>query len=177
MIGVRPDGRATCGVTVSPSLCYVVAAMPTDMQQLCQTVMTHEVALFGEERRSQPPASASAIAAAERRLGLRLPASYREFARHVGEAAWPLAIHDVESLARSGPEDDRPSFLVAFATDAAGNDWCFDTRDMQEQEYGILFWDHEDPPDPDELEAGYDATPFHEWLAQCIRDALEDQSA
>jgi hypothetical protein len=151
--------------------------LPTDIKQLCQTVLTHEVALFGEERRSQPPATASAIAAAERRLGLRLPLSFKEFARQVGEAAWPLAIHDVEALTRSGPDDDRPSFLVAFATDDAGNDWCFDTRDMQGQEYGILYWDHEDLPDPEELEAGYHATPFHEWLAERISEALEDSPA
>lgn len=150
--------------------------MPTDMQQLCQTIMTHEVALFGEERRSQPAASAAAIAAAERRLGLRLPASFKEFARQVGEAAWPLAIHDVESLAPSGPDDERPSFLVAFATDDAGNDWCFDTRDLQDQEYGIIYWDHEEPPDPEELEAGYYATPFHEWLTERIGEALAEQS-
>jgi hypothetical protein len=59
---------------------------------------------------------------------------------------------------------------VPFASDASGNDWSFDTRTFEAGEYAIVWLDHEEPPDDEELEGGYEATAFDEWLQGVVAD-------
>jgi hypothetical protein len=119
-------------------------------------------------------ATAEALAEAEARLGGRLAKTFVQFARAVGSTRWPVEIHAVEALAPYPPEWGRPSYLVAFATDGSGNDWCFDLRHREKGEYPIVFWDHEDPPDAAELEQADVVTTFDAWLEEQVGEALDE---
>jgi hypothetical protein len=115
------------------------------------------------------PATTTALAAAEARLGGPLPAGYRAFALALGAIDWPVVILGPAALARA--DDGRPAYLIPFAHDPSGNDWSFDTRERSGDELAIVYWDLEDPPPDDELAGGYQATPFAEWLAERLDDA------
>lgn len=145
------------------------------MKRLYETVLENESRWLGElskvERSTATPA---AIQSAETKLGVSLPETFKQFARRVGAASWPLHIYSVDALAPYPPDWERPSYLIAFATDGGGNDWCFDTRKLQSGEYAIVFWDHEEPPDGEELDAQAAATPFDEWLEDVVTDKLND---
>lgn len=95
-------------------------------------------------------------------LGRALPATFLEFQRLIGGRAVPGL--DVLRLAASADDDASlveknlawrsprhglglPATLIAFASDGAGNLFCFDTRDSVE-EPPIVLWDPlEDPRD------------------------------
>jgi hypothetical protein len=145
------------------------------MKRLYETVLENESEAFRGRDRSK--VTGEAIRAVERKLGVQLPKTYKQFASQVGRASWPVDIRSIEALAPYPSDWDRPAHLIAFATDGGGNDWCFDTRALEDQEYSIIFWDHEEPPDPKELAEPGPSTPFDEWLEDLVSDKLaEDES-
>ncbi|MCP9488803.1 MAG: SMI1/KNR4 family protein [Solirubrobacteraceae bacterium MAG38_C4-C5] len=119
-----------------------------------------------------PPASEEQIVAAERELGVRLPAAYRAFlAEHNGGyldpahfdhevlverlfSAGPTQVEELEDLVSvrrtySGPgsDHDLPAFLLPVAGDPFGNLVCLSVE-SDTGESIVHLWDHE-VADPD----------------------------
>lgn len=116
-------------------------------------------------------ASADALAAAERALGVTIEGSYRRFLMRFG---WGGVEHlevnglgapphlDLVRLTRSERaemEPGLPDHLLPLMNDGAGNLLCLDTRIMGEPP--VVFWDHEAGPEqtPDKV-----AQSFSLWL-------------
>jgi hypothetical protein len=117
------------------------------------------------------------IVTAEALLGIELPVSYKRFATELGRVFWPVEIFAPKDLRRSDGRFGQPSFLVAFATDGGGNDWCFDTRRLFDGEYSIVFWDHEEPTSEVEEPASAIGG-FAEWLETLVHErSAEDEAA
>ena len=145
------------------------------MKRLYKTVLENESQMFGELLKTvRSTATPGAIRSVETRLGVPLPKTFKQFLEQVGSASWPVDIYSAEALAPCPPDLERPQHLIAFATDGGGNDWCFDTRQLQDHEYSIVFWDHEEPPDAQELEEQGPSTPFDEWLEELVSNRLND---
>lgn len=125
-----------------------------------------------------PPAGATqtALARVEAALGVKLPTTYRAFAKAAGSASWPVEVFDAERLVRGGGFG-QSEWFVAFATDGAGNDWGFDVRAMTRGEYPILFWDHEEPPPAEELAEPGLAVRFDDWLGELVSGELATERA
>lgn len=156
------------------------------MKRLYATVVENEARFLGKEPEADPTADLSAgrptstleaIEAAERKLGFALSKTWKQFANQVGAAVWPVQLLSLEAIAADPVPTDRPKFLVAFADDGSGNEWCFDTRAAVKGEYPILFWDHEDPPQVSELETPEAVTSFDEWLKGMIATKLADDES
>lgn len=103
---------------------------------------------------------------AEVERGLRLPPGFRELCLTVGAATWPVVFLDVITLE---PRDDLPPGVLPFATDAFGNEWCFDTR---REGSPVLFWDHEERALEDAVSESFD-----EWLDDQVSTRLEEDAA
>lgn len=144
------------------------------MKRLYKTVVDHEPpalrAILGE----RPSSTEATIRAVETRLGVPLPKTFKQFAAQVGAASWPVDIYGADALTPYPADYERPPFLIAFATDGGGNDWCFDTRKLQRNEYPIVFWDHEEPPSAEELAEPGHTTSFDAWLKDSLPDSIED---
>jgi len=141
--------------------------------------MTELLSLLRREMRKRGlsdeirPASEADLRAAQTVLGLALPATYVAFAREIGSTSWPIQVFGIEQLQRGG-RFGQPPWFVAFATDGAGNDWGWDTRDAAE-EHPVMFWDHEEPPTEDALAKRSATGTFADWLAGRLDDALGEE--
>ena len=123
--------------------------------------------------------SESELRLAEERLGVRLPADYRQAVLHVGlprptielldaivERQLDLhSVGDFYSPAQiveetvSWREIGMPSQLIAFASDDCGNKFCFDAEGLRTgsvEHRAILFFDH-DFGTTDQIAADFDA--------------------
>jgi hypothetical protein len=117
-----------------------------------------------EDTALAPPASPHALAAFEAQLGLKLPASHREFLMRanggvVGYArVFGVGRADGLDLARQA-EQMRPyiqglaeGFVLPFANDWGGSYYCYDRRRVDpDGEWPVLRWNHEYAEEPDDL--------------------------
>lgn len=102
-----------------------------------------------------PPATADAIAAAERGLGVSFPASYRRFllnsngAVGFSDRTGLLRLWKVEELVSQNTEYqvqlDAPGFVI-IGTDGGGEAFAFDCRGKSSEVYALPF-DSMDPED------------------------------
>ncbi len=109
-------------------------------------------ALYGpaEEKADQPPARRRTVAAAEKKLGVRLPPSYKKLVTTVGPYDGGYEVWWIEDPV--GPGADivsanrtrlAPS-LISVVPVLNGDSFCFDTRRGDERgEYPIVRYDHE----------------------------------
>ena len=151
------------------------------MKHLYQTVVDRDAAA-AQRPPTAPGASTGstlvAIAEAERKLGLLLPKSFKRFAKDVGATTWPVQIFNVETIAKRvaavASNTDKPSHLLAFAKDASGNHWYFDTRKLDAGEYPIVFWDLANPPAAAETAAPQASPSFDAWLEAHVASHAAD---
>jgi hypothetical protein len=91
------------------------------------------------------------VSDAEKVLGHQLPASYRRLVTSCVWADMPHWIYwpgrnlppgvDLLRINRTAPV---PPFLIAMCGDGAGDQFCFDTREINDEgEYPIVRWEHE----------------------------------
>lgn len=119
------------------------------------------------------PSTGAEVDAAEARLGHAVSRSYRAFVVAVGAASWPVEIYGPAGLVLG--ESFGPAWFLPFATDGGGNDWGWDLRARPKRgEYPILFWDHEEPPDDDEVAEPGTAESFDAWLAERVEHAADE---
>lgn len=145
------------------------------------------------------PATEEDVLLAEEKLGVRLPASYRQFQLEFGDFqgvpidVWPVfsakerglpvdlwkgsgTIVDVtESQRRGGntyPVNDfLPQYLIPIGDTPEGDLYCFDTTDYQDQECSVKLWIHEDGL---YQEPATVARNFLDWLEQEITRTEND---
>ena len=79
------------------------------MKPLYRRVVEQHSAILGVHAPPRKTASLETIRAAETRLGISLPATYKAFASEVGHADWPVYILSVEALEREPPGSERPA--------------------------------------------------------------------
>ena len=108
--------------------------------------------LYGpaEEKADQPPARHRTVAAVEKKLGVRLPPSYKKLVTTVGPYDGGYEVWWIEDPV--GPGADivsanrtrlAPS-LISVVPVLNGDSFCFDTRRADERgEYPIVRYDHE----------------------------------
>lgn len=126
------------------------------------------------------PASPDQLAAAERALGVALPAPFKAFLlAHNGGGAFDTSIYgvgaedgfDLVRLNLRAREDEVPKNLVAFAATISGDVFVFDTDRAKDGDAPVLLLDAEEG----QLVAV--ASTFLEWLERLPRLETELQSA
>jgi len=126
-------------------------------------------------------AAESEIAAAERDLDVKLPASYRQFLREFGwggvshleifglggDVPNYLNLVSVAHRERTEMRPPIPRYLVPIMNDGAGNHYCLDTRQFSGNECPVAFWNHElgDLQQPQRI-----APTFTDWLAEQLKE-------
>ena len=126
----------------------------------------------------------TAIHLCEEKLGAKLPESYKLFLLRFGYIEWIDDLSGLVSGCPPGEADDivnrvteirqhmypnPPSFLIPFHGDGFGNEYCLDTREMNDGEYPVVFWNHEQGEDQTPKRV-YDT--FMDWLEDEVNDQL-----
>ncbi len=105
-----------------------------------------------------PPASVSLIEHFEEFVKCRLPRDFKEFLVNTnglelvptivyGVKNSPLDLYEAYEFEHYKSGNPLYSYLVPFATDGGGNQYCFDSRVANGSSYNILFWQHDYPYD------------------------------
>ncbi len=116
---------------------------------------------------------------AEKTLGVVFPESYRRF---LGEYGWACFAHEqlyglgenvplhLDLIRNTMAERTEmhpllPIQLIPVMNDGAGNHYCLDTRQLQNHECPVVFWDHEARHDqsPSLISSGFDS-----WLIELL---------
>ncbi|RMG19171.1 MAG: SMI1/KNR4 family protein [Planctomycetota bacterium] len=101
-----------------------------------------------------PPADGAALDAAERALGVRLPAAYKAFLqRHNGGLVFDTTLYgvgcedegsDLVVLNERGREEGLPAHLVGFAATLTGDVYCFNTDEGEGDDHPVSLIDIEE---------------------------------
>ena len=136
------------------------------------------------EKETGTGASDQDITDAERKIGVRLPASYKALLKTFG---WVRVYYDpiygvgpscdrADSLVtnvfseRTECEPNIPHHLVPVMNDGAGNHFCLDTSRFRGDECPVVFWDHEHEDGPDQIPETVSPS-FDHWLIDRIANS------
>lgn len=135
---------------------------------------------FHGEIQHGPGATTEEIADCEHELGVRFVGSFADYLQTYGWLS--VGANDVYGLGanielwrrlkevtlseRTEMHPPLPPHLVAFHNDGFGNHACLDTRNVIDDEHGVVFWNHDAGPDqtPQPI-----AVSFADWLRQLIK--------
>jgi cell wall assembly regulator SMI1 len=127
-------------------------------------------------------ASPDDIAEVEKQLGVRLPASYRDFLGTYGWARFAfnefygigadvpphLQLSTNTIAERTAMQPPMPHSLIPVLNDGAGNHYCLATNQISDGECPVVFWDHDNGPDQETTKEGRS---FGEWLIKFLDEA------
>jgi hypothetical protein len=123
------------------------------------------------------PVSEERLDAAQARLGVTLPESYRELMQQIGPLSWPLLVEGPEALVlltedKSRRPGDAPAWLLFFGSDGGELQFAFDTRRaFDSDELAVTSLDLEegfvDEPAPSSAAGGLAG-----WLLEVMEESL-----
>lgn len=136
------------------------------------------------EPRVGPPPTEEQLSVAQEQLGCKFPPSFLRFLAVGGayqlsfwETYWvgPSERNDIVEMNRQEREEAEPAlppFLITFFNNGMGDQLCFDTRSPDSNdEYPIVFWDHEVSQEENLSELEKVAGTFADWLMQEVEEA------
>ncbi len=141
-----------------------------------------ELYVPAEEKADQPPARRRTVAAAEKKLGVRLPPSYTKLVTTLGPYDGGYEVWWIEDPV--GPGADLVSAnrtrlapsLISVVPVLSGDSFCFDTRRADERgEYPIVRFDHEIHTE-ESTDFETVASDLGEFLLGCLPEAVPPEA-